>query len=118
MRFKEIFDTELSRKQAALELMGLFMKATDAFEELDAFVCTYEKWEDSILAYFDERHTSAAVEGINNKARVITKRCYGVKSAETLWRRLILDLNRACDIVGHTIAGIRALVHRLRAAFS
>jgi transposase len=32
------------------------------------------------------------VEGINNKARVITKRSYGLKSAESLGTRLILDL--------------------------
>ena len=31
------------------------------------------------------------MEGINNKARVITKRTYGLKSAESLWTRLILD---------------------------
>jgi len=101
-----------------MALTELFFDAMDAFKELEDFVCTYEKWQDSILAYFDERHTSAAVEGINNKARVITKRCYGVKSAETLWRRLILDLNRARSIVGHTIIGIRDLVHQLRVAFS
>jgi hypothetical protein len=30
------------------------------------------------------------VEGINNKARVITKRADGVKSAKSLWDRLVL----------------------------
>lgn len=118
MRFKAIFDDEQSRRQAALALTGLFLDALEEFPELEAFVVTYEKWRDSILAYFDERKTSAAVEGINNKARVITKRCYGIKSADTLWRRLILDLNRARDIVGHTIDSLRALAHQLRAAFS
>ena len=29
-----------------------------------------------------QREPRGAVEGINNKARVITKRCYGVKSAD------------------------------------
>jgi len=118
VRFKTIFDKQQSRSQAELALTGLFMDATEAFPELEAFVLTYEKWQDSILAYFDERQTSAAVEGINNKARVITTRCYGIKSANTLWRRLILDLNRARDIVGHSIAGIRSLVNELRTAFS
>ena len=37
--------------------------------------------------------TSAAVEGINNKARVITKRTYGLKSAKSLWDRFILNSN-------------------------
>jgi hypothetical protein len=58
------------------------------------------------------------VEGINNKARVIVKRSYGLKSADSLWARLILDLNRARDVVLHTIGQIRELVADFRAIFS
>ena len=49
------------------------------------FFATYDRWKTEILNYFDARQTSAAVEGINNKARVITKRAYGLKSADSLW---------------------------------
>ena len=63
--------------------------------DLGSFFETYDRWKTKILNYFDARQTSAAVEGINNKARVITKRTYGLKSAKSLWDRLILDLNRA-----------------------
>ena len=61
----------------------------------------------AVILPVDGRYTSAAVEGINNKARVITKRCYGVKSSDTLWNRLILDLNRASEAVAQTIAELR-----------
>ena len=54
--------------------------------------------DDRILNYFDGRYTSTAVEGINNKARAIAKRCYGVKWADTPWNRLILELNRASEV--------------------
>ena len=57
------------------------------------------------------------MEGINNKARVITKRCYGVKSAGTLWNRLILDLNRASEAVGQSIAELREITSGLKAVF-
>ena len=57
------------------------------------------------------------VEGINNKARVITKRCYGVKSSDTLWNRLILDLNRASAAAGRSIAELREIVSGLKAVF-
>jgi transposase len=90
----------------------------EAFPDLEDFVVTYEKWQDEILAYFDARKTSAGVEGINNKARVIIKRAYGLKSAGSLWTRLILDLNRAREAVGQTIAQIRALVTGFQAVFS
>ncbi len=63
------------------------------------------------------RMLSAAVEGIKNKARVITKRCDGVKSSGTLWNRLILDLNRASEAVGLSIAKLRETVSGLKAVF-
>ena len=61
--------------------------------------------------------TSAAVEGINNKARVITMRCYGVKSAGTLFSRLILDLNRASEAAGRSIGELRQIAGGLKAVF-
>jgi hypothetical protein len=83
-----------------------------------AFVKTYKRWEDEILNYFDGRYTSGVVEGINNKARVITKRAYGLKSASSLWTRLVLDLNLAAEAVGQTIEAIRAAASAFRPIFS
>jgi transposase len=118
LRFKAIFDTSRDRREAARRLMDLFVDATEAFPELDAFFRTYEQWQDQILNYFDARQTSGVVEGVNNKARVITKRAYGIKTADTLWTRLLLDLNLAGEIVVHTIESLRKLVCGFRAAFS
>jgi transposase len=88
------------------------------FPELDRFIRTFEAWQEEILNYFDARQTSGPVEGINNKARVILKRSYGLKSADSLWTRLILDLNRVQDIVLYTIGQIHDLVAGLRILFS
>ena len=118
MRFKEIFDTATDRRKAARALAELYVEATDAFPELDGFYCTYERWQEQILNYFEAGQTSGVVEGVNNKARVITKRAYGIKSADTLWTRLLLDLNMAGEIVMHTVASIRELIQGFRAIFS
>jgi transposase len=118
IRFKAIFDNSTSRQQAALALTELDLDATEAFPELASFFRTYEQWQEQILNYFESGQTSGVVEGINNKARVVTKRAYGIKSADTLWTRLILDLNRAGDIVVHTIASLREMVNGFRAIFS
>ena len=88
------------------------------FPDLGSFVVTFGTWEEEILNYFDDRQTSAAVEGINNKARVIIKRCYGLKSADSLWTRMVLDLNRAKEIASYTIAQIREFVEGFRYCFS
>jgi transposase len=118
VRFKAIFDTATDRRQAAKQLMELYVDATEAFPDLEGFFKTYEQWQEQILNYFEARQTSGVVEGINNKARVVTKRAYGIKSAATLWTRLVLDLNMASKMVQHTIASIRELVRAFRVIFS
>jgi transposase len=118
VRFRHIFDTARDRRKAHRDLVGLFVDMFQAFPELDAFVRTFEAWQEEILNYFDARQTSAAVEGLNNKARVILKRSYGLKGADTLWTRLILDVNRATDVVLYTIGQIKELVAGFRAAFA
>ena len=117
VRFKEIFDTASDPATAEQELAALRARTESLGLDFSKFWTTYDNWKEGILNYFDERYTSAAVEGINNKARVITKRCYGVKSPETLWNRLILDLNRASEAVGQSIAELREITSGLKAVF-
>jgi transposase len=117
LRFKEIFDTGRDRTTAARWLRALRREAQRLGLDLEAFFATYDRWKTEILNDFDARQTSAAVEGINNKARVITKRTYGLKSAQSLWNRLILDLNRASDAVGLTIERIRQITQGLKVLF-
>lgn len=117
VRFKEIFDTAPDRATAEQQLAELRARTEALGLNFSKFWTTYDNWKTGILNYFDERYTSAAVEGINNKARVITKRCYGVKSSGTLWNRLILDLNRASEAVGQSIGELRDIVASLKAVF-
>ncbi len=117
LRFKGIFDTARDRITAARWLRRLRQETVDLGLDFGAFFATYDRWKTAILNYFGARQTSAAVEGINNKARVITKRTYGLKSAESLWTRLILDLNRASEAIGWSIEQIRQMVRGLKALF-
>jgi transposase len=71
VRFQKIFDTAPDRRKAHRALIGLFLDMLEHFPELDAFIRTFEQWQEEILNYFDARQTSATIEGINNKARVI-----------------------------------------------
>jgi transposase len=117
LRFKEIFDSAVGRETAESQLAELRARTAALGLDFSKFWTTYDNWKTGILNYFDGRYTSAAVEGINNKARVVTKRCYGVKSSATLWNRLILDLNRASEAVGASIAELRQIVSDLKAVF-
>jgi transposase len=118
VRFRAIFETAPDRRKALREFVGLWLDVLDHFPELDGFIRTFEAWQDEILNYFEAGQTSGPVEGINTKARVIVRRAYGLKSADSLWTRLALDLNRAKEVVWHTVEKIRGLVAGFRAIFS
>ena len=45
-----------------------------------------------ITNYFLKRETSGLVEGINNKIKVLKRRCYGIFNLGHLFQRLFLDL--------------------------
>ena len=112
----EIFDTARNRQEAETRLAELRAVITEE-PDLLKFFETYDRWKDGILAYFDRHETSGVVEGLNNKARVITRRSYGLKSAESLWRRLMLDVNRVVNRVRHTVAEMHALARSIQAKF-
>ena len=112
----EVFDTASSRAEAEARLQELREQVTEE-PELLKFFETYDRWKDGILAYFDRHETSGVVEGLNNKARVITRRSYGLKSAESLWRRLALDVNRVVGTVQRTVAQMHSLMHSIKATF-
>ena len=46
-----------------------------------------------ITNYFVNRSNSGWIEGLNNKIKVIKRRCYGLSDALNLFRRIWLDLN-------------------------
>ena len=53
---------------------------------------TLEKMMDDIVNYFIDRHNSGFVEGLNNKVKVLKRRCYGLLDHKNPFRCLHLDL--------------------------
>nr|CAA6810240.1 MAG: Mobile element protein [uncultured Thiotrichaceae bacterium] len=58
----------------------------------DGFIRLFEKYRVDILAYFEGRHTSGFVEGLNNKLKVIKRRCFGLLNPSKLFQRIQIDL--------------------------
>jgi transposase len=112
----DIFDTAKNRAEAQARLEDL-RGALDDDPELLKFFELFDRWRDGILAYFDRRETSGPVEGLNNKARVITRRSYGLKNTDSLWKRLMLDVNRAGRAVRRTVDDMHALARAIQAKF-
>jgi len=59
----------------------------------NTFLSTLEERIEEILNYFIHRQTSGFVEGLNNKIKVIKRRCYGILNPDHLLQRILLDLS-------------------------
>ena len=58
----------------------------------DGFLKLLDTWLDRITNYFISHQTSSFVEGLNNKLKVLKRRCYGLRNVARLFQRLTLDL--------------------------
>ena len=58
----------------------------------DRFLKTLDEWMDEITNYFVDRHSSGFVEGLNNKIKVVKRRCYGILNIGHFFQRLFIDL--------------------------
>ena len=88
-----IFDAPLS-KDVALHQLTEWQRRVRAsgLDCYDRFLHTLEKWKEEIANYFLARHNSGFVEGLNNKIKVLKRRCYGIFNLSHLFQRLSLDL--------------------------
>ena len=88
-----IFDTARS-KADGLRRLRLWRRRVEKSELtcFDAFLSLLDRWLDLVANYFISHHTSSFVEGLNNKLKVLKRRCYGLGNVSHLFQRLTLDL--------------------------
>ena len=89
-----IFDLDIDKRRGKLRLTGWIRRVKS--RELDCFntfLTTLEKYKDEISNYFVDRYNSGFVEGLNNKIKVIKRRCYGILNINHLFQRIYLDLS-------------------------
>ena len=88
-----IFDRKITRAQAKHQLNAWVDRIKrSAVRCFDGFIKTLMARKDEITNYFIGRHNSGFVEGLNNKIKVIKRRCYGIFSPAHLFQRIHLDL--------------------------
>jgi transposase len=91
----EIFNKNIN-KQEASNLIKRWIKeiSKSTLTCFDKFIATLNKNWNDILNYFyrKQRKNSGFVEGLNNKIKVIKRRCYGIFNLEKLFQRIFLDL--------------------------
>jgi transposase len=89
----DIFNRAGSKRSARYQLrrwIGLVKGS--GLSCFDRFLKTLDTWREEILNYFVDRQTSGFVEGLNNRIKVIKRRCYGLFNVGHLFQRIFLDL--------------------------
>ena len=93
LKLTHIFNTYHSRKIAFTKLNRWVLSVQrSGLSGFDRFIKTLTKYKSTILNYFKSRKNSGFVEGLNNKIKVLKRRCYGLCKPESLFQRLFLDL--------------------------
>ena len=89
----DIFNLHIPRHEARRKIITWKKKVIKSDSDcFNKFLKTLEKYENEILNYFNGRHSSGFVEGLNNKVKVLKRRCYGLLNLNRWFQRLHLDL--------------------------
>ena len=98
-----IFNRLISKKKARKEI-GIWadLVRLNGLNCFNNFLETLEKRMEEITNYFIGRQTSGFVEGLNNKIKVIKRRCYGIFNLNHLFQRIFIDIE------GYSLFGCRA----------
>jgi len=88
-----LLDSDLDRRHGKQKLTGWMNRVKKSSVRcFDTFLNTLETYKDEVANYFMDRLNSGFVEGLNNKIKVIKRRCYGLKNVGHLFQHLYLDL--------------------------
>lgn len=88
-----IFDQKLSKIKACHKINNWYKRVKKSgLTCFDSFLTTLDNWMDEITNFFLHRNNSAFVEGLNNKIKVLKRRCYGIFNLSHLFQRIILDM--------------------------
>ena len=85
--FRNIFETARDWRDGATRLMDWMDNAKDTFKH--SFGTLY-RWFGEITAYFETHTTSGAVEGINNRLKLIKRLGYGFRNFENFRLRCLM----------------------------
>jgi len=89
----EVFEKQISKSEAKRNIKRWRKKIEKSnLDCFDSFLTTLDTRMEEITNYFYDRDTSGFVEGLNNKIKVIKRRCYGILDVKHLFQRIYLDL--------------------------
>jgi len=91
---RRIFDTARS-KADGLRRIRFWRQRVErsGLRCFDPFLKLLDSWLERIANYFINHESSGFVEGLNNKLKVLKRRCYGLRNIGRFFQRLTLDVD-------------------------
>ncbi len=94
LELTHIFNTHQTSEEALDKFKQWILSVRKAkLTCFNKFISTLRKFKHEIANYFIERQTSGFVEGLNNKIKVLKRRCYGIYNLKHMFQRLHLDIS-------------------------
>jgi len=98
-----IFQSDYSKDTARSEIKNWCLRAMECSQNgrkpFEAFIKTYDRFEENILNYFETRASSGPVEGLNNKIKMAKRRGFGFRNVLHFAQRLFLDINYKFELL-------------------
>lgn len=85
--FRDIFETADDWRDGTLRLLDWLAQSQNKFPKSVGTIC---RWFGEVVGYFENRTTSGAVEGINNKLKLIKTAGYGFRNFENFQLRCLI----------------------------
>ena len=99
----KIFETPYTKTEAITHLQQWITTVKESgLTCLDGFLKLLTQHMNGIANYFRNRYTSGFVEGLNNRIKVLKRRCYGIFNLKHIFQRLTLDLSGYAAFDMHT----------------
>ena len=88
--FRDLFESNDTRVDAKKALQAWYERARAMdLSSLQSFLTTLKNWGTQILNYFHDGVTQGFVEGMNNKIKLIKRRCFGFRNFENFRLRIL-----------------------------
>jgi transposase len=85
--FRSIFEQAENWGDGAFRLLDWLAESQQTFQQSVGTIC---RWFGEVTGYFDNRTTSGAVEGINNKLKLIKRSGYGFRNFDNFQLRCLI----------------------------
>jgi len=103
IKLTQILNTHMSREEALIKINEWIKEVKQSQVTcFNKFIKTLNKYKQYVINYFIDRNSSGFVEGLNNKVKVLKRRCYGIFNLKHFFQRLHLDISGYSILLGNS----------------